>query len=108
VTDAAGAALSALRALCAATVEPPATDADPEEILTRGRQVVASREQPLQDLAAALERDPKALHGAADAGALYASIQERAAGWQAALARARHLVGERTQAFSRLRGRRQP
>lgn len=97
------AALRALQQLAAATPEPPASDADPELILTRGGAVLAARERPLHDLAAALVRDPDALHGLAEAGELRRLIEQRAAGWHALLAHARHVVGERIVAVARLR-----
>jgi hypothetical protein len=97
------AALRALQQLSAATDEPPAATAEPDEVLTRGHAVLAAREEPLRDLFAALDRDPGALRGVAEAAELYASVQERAAAWHAALARAKHLVGERLQSAARQR-----
>jgi hypothetical protein len=96
-------ALQALRRLEQVTGEPPAADAEPDDVLVRATQVLAAREQALAELAAALECDPAALRGVGEATALAARIHERAAGWHAALARARHVVGERSQAVSRLR-----
>jgi hypothetical protein len=97
------AALRALQQLRAVTAEPPAATAEPDEVLTRGHQVLAAREEPLRDLFAALERDPGALRGVDEAAELYACVQQRAAAWHAALARAKHVVGERLQSAARLR-----
>ncbi len=103
MTEAGAAALRALEALEKATPEAPAADTEPDEVATRAGEVMARREKPLRDLALAIECDPHALRGLAAAAQLHARIQERAAAWQAVLARARHLVGERAQAVSRLR-----
>jgi hypothetical protein len=103
MTEAGHAVLRALRDLDAVTVEPPAADAEPDEIVTRAGQVLAAREKPLRDLAAALEPDPTVLRGLDGAAALRAGIEQRAAAWHAALAHARHLVGERIQAVSHMR-----
>jgi hypothetical protein len=101
--EAGQAALRALRHLEAVTGDPPAADAEPDEVVVRGTQVLAAREQALAALAAVLDRDPGALRGVNEASALAARIHEQAAAWQAALVRARHLVGERARAVSRLR-----
>ncbi|HWM85244.1 MAG TPA: hypothetical protein VNO33_05385 [Kofleriaceae bacterium] len=103
MTEPKQAALRALERLHRITSEPPASDAEPEEVLNRGGEVLAAREEALRDLAAALDRDPAALRELAEARLIYAAIQERVAQWQAALARARHIVGERVQAVARLR-----
>jgi hypothetical protein len=106
MSEASHAALCALRALCEATGDPPAADADPQEVLTRAGEVVAAREQPLRDLSAALGREPGALRGHPEACALYDRISARAASWDAAMACARHGVGERIRSVARLRGAR--
>jgi hypothetical protein len=103
VTEHGMAALRALEQLGAVTAEAPAADADPEDVLHRAREVLTARAHALRDLGFALGRDPEALRGMPEADRLYAAIQDRAAAWQAALARARHLVGERVQAAARMR-----
>ncbi|HKE15152.1 MAG TPA: hypothetical protein VKB80_09825 [Kofleriaceae bacterium] len=106
MTEAGHAALCALRALCDATEDPPAADADPQEVMTRAAEVVAARELPMRDLAAALAREPGALRGHPEACALYDRIRALAASWDAAMACARHGIGERIRSVARLRGAR--
>lgn len=100
--DQPAAALAILEALAAATPEPPPADAEPDEVLGQAEPFLAERERMLADLHAALARDPGALRGPG-AIAVHAAIQERSAAWHAALSRARHLVGERVHAVTRLR-----
>jgi hypothetical protein len=103
MSDTTDAGLRALEALDAVTTTPPAANTEPELVLSSGEEVMARREQALHRLTEVLERDPQALRGLAEAGLLRGSIEERTAAWHAAIVRARHLVGERMQAVSRLR-----
>ncbi len=103
MTDARRDALRALQQLRAVTTEPPASDAEADEVITRGGEVLAAREQPMRDLAAALAREPGSLRDLPAAVELYDIIQQRAAAWHASLAHARHVVGERIQAVARAR-----
>ena len=97
-----GATLRLLEALAAATGEPPAPDAAPDEVLAAGEVLLADREQLLAELQAAALDDPDPLRGP-DAAALRARIEERSAAWMAALSRARHEVGERVHSIARIR-----
>ena len=97
-----GAALRALEALAAATGEPPASDAAPDDVLASGEALLAGRERLIAELQAAAIEEPDALRGP-DAAALRAGIEERSAAWMAALSRARHEVGERVHSVARIR-----
>ena len=101
--DARAAAMRALEALHAATGEPPPSDGEPGEVITRGEVILAERERLLDELGAALELDPDALAGVAEAIRLHAGIQQGTAAWLGALTRARHVVGQRVQSVARLR-----
>jgi hypothetical protein len=106
MNDTRQAALRALHQLRDATIDPPAGGADPDEVLTRGGEVLAAREQPLRELTGALARDPTALDGLPEVSALCEVIRQRAESWHAALACAKHLIGERICSVARLRGAR--
>lgn len=103
MTDARSDALRALQQLHAVTVEPPESGLEADEVATRAAEVLAAREQPLRDLAAALAREPRALRDFPEAAELYHVIEQRASAWHAALTHARHLVGERLTSVSRAR-----
>ncbi len=103
MTDARRDALRALQELHAVTVEPPTSGLESEEVAALAAEVLAAREQPLSDLADALGREPGSLRDMPEAVALYHVIQHRAEAWHAALAHAKHLVGERLQSVSRAR-----
>jgi hypothetical protein len=96
-------ALRALQQLHAVTAEPPVSGLEADEVVDRAAEVLAARERPLRDLAAALAREPGTLRDQPEAVELYELIEQRAAAWHAALTHARHLVGERLQSVSRAR-----
>ncbi len=103
MTDARRDALRALQQLHAVTAEPPESGLEADQVAARAIEVLAAREQPLRDLAAALVREPGALRDLPEAAELYHVIEQRASAWHAALTHARHLVGERLQSVSRAR-----
>jgi hypothetical protein len=98
-------ALKALEDLLAATPDAPAADADPDEVLTRGQALVLAREEILATLVTQLEGETVVLADHPAAADLLERVRDRERGWQAAMAHARHVLGERTQAVRRLQQR---
>jgi hypothetical protein len=91
--------IATLEALVDQTPEPPAADADPEEVLQAGEELLASRASFLDWLREHLGPTPH-LHPAA--APYLAALRERDSRWEASLRRAQHELGQRLVGLKRL------
>lgn len=98
-----GEVIEALRALHAAAVDPPAANADADDVIEAGAAMMANRAQPFERLRRALENDPDRLVGNEESRRLVESLKEKDRRWGAALERARSVVGDRAAAVRKMR-----
>lgn len=96
-------ALAATRALLEQTPSPPASDADPGDVIDAALALVTARAPFVEALRLELATCPDAVRQDPEASAVLREVQTRDASWEAALARAHHVLGERRMALSRLK-----
>jgi hypothetical protein len=97
--DPKGDPVATLEALVDLTPEPPASDADPEEVLQAGEELIASRASFIDWLRAHLGPTP---HLNPAAAPYLAALRERDLRWEASLKRAQHELGQRLVGLRRL------